>query len=193
MVNRRWLALVAVMSLWCGEALASGGGHDAGFSLKEHGFYVFNFIVFVGLLVYFGRKPVSTLIAARAESFRTRVEAARLHGEKAEGELAAAREKSLAAAAEKVALAQRLEAEGKNLKESILRRARDEQERIQGGAESTLASEKARLERVLQTELALEALDQAENRLRQQWRTLPQSRFVGEFVAAVKQSEGERR
>ncbi|MBM4355142.1 MAG: ATP synthase F0 subunit B [Deltaproteobacteria bacterium] len=188
----RWFALFPLL-LWCGEALASGGGHDSGFSLKEHGFYVFNFVVFVGLIIYFARKPVGALLAGRAESFRSRLEAARVHAEKAERELGEAREKTRNAAAEKAALTQRLEAEGQALKESIVGRARDEEARIRSGAEANLASEKARLERGLQVELALSALDLAETRLRQQWRTLPHGRYAREFVAEVNRPEGEAR
>jgi len=178
--------------LWCGIALASEGGHETGFSLKEHGFYIFNFLVFVGLLVYFGRKPVAALLASRAVAFKSRLDAAREHGEKAERELAEVREKARNAATEKAALARRLEDEGRVLKESILSRAREEQVRIKAVAATTLESEKARLERGMQTELALAALDLAEKRLGQQWRTLPHGQYVREFVAAVNRPEGER-
>ncbi len=183
--------VVLPVLLWSAEALASGG--EAGFSLKEHGFYIFNFVVFVGLLVYFGRKPIGVMLAARADSFRSRVEAARIHAEKAERELAEVREKMRTAETEKAGMARRLEAEGQALKETILKRAAEEQERIKASASATLESEKARMERMLQTELALDALDRAEGRLRQQWRTLPQAQYIREFVAAVNRPEGERK
>ena len=45
-----------------GLALASG---DAGFTFSIHGYYLIDFAVFLGILIYFGRKPIAAALDGR--------------------------------------------------------------------------------------------------------------------------------
>lgn len=56
-------------------ALAAG---DAGFEFKIHGYYIIDFFVFFGLLVYFGRKPIAAMLDQRHKTVSAEIDQALL-------------------------------------------------------------------------------------------------------------------
>lgn len=55
-------------------ALASG---DAGFTFSIHGYYIIDFLVFVGILVYFGRKPIAAALDGRYKTIVQEIDEAK--------------------------------------------------------------------------------------------------------------------
>jgi F0F1-type ATP synthase membrane subunit b/b' len=156
-----------------------------GFSLKEHGFYLLNFILFVWLLVRFGRAPLSRALNDRADRIEKRMKEAAGEFETASGRLETARRKQAGLAEERAAMLRRMEEEGQRLSESVARRVDTEKARITSSTKLAFENEKARLEKALQAEIAAAALDKAENDLEGQWRRLEHARLVREFVAGI--------
>ncbi|MCO4761421.1 MAG: hypothetical protein KC502_07945 [Myxococcales bacterium] len=66
------LAMAAVM-LTPALALASG---DAGFVFTIHGYYLIDFAVFLGILIYFGRKPIAAALDGRYKTIVQEIEEA---------------------------------------------------------------------------------------------------------------------
>jgi F-type H+-transporting ATPase subunit b len=176
--------LVFALLLLPSMALAGGGGGH-GFALKEHGFYVLNFIIFVGLLVFVARKPIGNMMKERSEGFARRLNEARAKHAETTANLEKARQKVELLDMETMALLQRLEAEGRKLQQNIEERAGVEEEKIRAGARTALDNEQSRLEKEFQAEVALESLKLAEDRIRTRWRGLPQERFLQSFVSDV--------
>jgi F0F1-type ATP synthase membrane subunit b/b' len=165
-------------------AFASGGGGH-GFVLKEHGFYIVNFIIFVGILVLFARKPLQAQLGERADTFAQRLERARADFEATQSRLAEARNKVELADVEAAALLARVEQEADRLKATIQERTVLEEKKLRAGAMAALENEKRRLDRRFQAELALTALTQAEATLKQDWQGLPHQDYVAEFADAL--------
>ena len=67
-------ALIAAVLASPALAFAS---EDAGFTFKIHGFYLIDFAVFVGIIVYFGRKPIAAALDQRYKNVATDIEEAR--------------------------------------------------------------------------------------------------------------------
>lgn len=179
-------AAVFVLALLSGVApafAAGGGGH--GFALKEHGFYVLNFLIFVGIFVVFARKPLLKGLADRAESFARRLDEARKLHEATQAQLGEARDKVAGLDAERVAVLQRMEAEAVRQKEAIAEKTVSESEKIRAGAKNALENEKSRLERQVQADLALASLDRAEEQLAEQWPSLPHGAYAEQFADAL--------
>lgn len=170
-------------------ALAEGGGGH-GFALKEHGFYVVNFIIFVGLVVFAARKPVANMMKERSEGFARRLNDAREKHAETTANLEKARQKVELLDMETMALLQRLEAEGRKLQQAIEERAGVEEGKIRAGAQAALDNEQSRLEKEFQAEVALESLRLAEERMRGSWRGLAQERYIQSFVGQVNGLKG---
>jgi len=62
----------AAVALYAGVAYAGGGGGH-GFSLKVHGFYVLDFVLFAGLLVFFVKAPLKAALQGKADRFEEKL------------------------------------------------------------------------------------------------------------------------
>lgn len=183
------LLVFATVLLYAGVAHAGGGGGH-GFSLKEHGFYVLDFVLFAALIVYLVRAPLAAALQGKAERFEGKLTAAQEQHSQAASDLMAARSKTANVEEEKVALAKRLEAEAERLGEAIAQRTREEEEKVRKAAEASLENEKNRREKGLKAEIALQALDLADAQLAKGWSTLNQESLVTAFVGGVNQLSG---
>ena len=75
------LAIMAAILATPALALASG---DAGFEFKIHGLYIIDFFIFVGIIVYFGRKPIAAMLDQRHKSVAEEIQRAQVMAEEAE-------------------------------------------------------------------------------------------------------------
>ncbi len=74
-------SLLIATLLLISPALALAGG-DAGFEFTIHGFYIIDFLIFVGILVYFGRKPIAAMLDQRHRSVADEIQKAhQMHAE----------------------------------------------------------------------------------------------------------------
>ena len=170
-----------LLVLWSSAALASeSGGH--GFSLKVHGFYLLNFIIFAWLIVKFTRKPFKEAMEKRSDDFQSRVAEARSEVTEARDLLDAATLKAERAEVEGQELKKRLEEDGVVLKAKIIERGQAEASKLERSAQMSLETEKKRVSARLEREIAMGALDAAEAALVARKGTLPQNAFVGQFV-----------
>ncbi len=75
-MNRTKHAIAAAIALTLLPAAAFAGG-DAGFVFTIHGFYIIDFIVFVGIIVYFGRKPIAAALDQRYKNIAAEIDEAK--------------------------------------------------------------------------------------------------------------------
>lgn len=177
-------AFMMVLLSSAAPAFASGGGGH-GFALKEHGFYVLNFIIFMGILVIFARKPLAKGLRDRAEAFSKRLDAARQKYEETQARLTDAQGKSAGLDEEKAGLLQRMQEDAVRQKESIAEKSLEEGKKIRAAARNALENEKSRLDRRFRADLALASLGRAEELLAEQWKTLPHGAYVEQFAEAL--------
>ncbi len=165
-------------------ALASGsGGH--GFALKEHGFYILNFLIFMGIVIGFARKPLKKGLEERADAFSKRLEDARKKHDETRALLGEATQKVAGLDEQKAALLKRMGDDAVRQKEEIAEKTIEEGKKIRAGAKNALENEKSRLDRQFQAELALASLGRAEERLSTQWKSLPHGAYVEQFADAL--------
>ncbi len=165
-------------------ALASGGGGH-GFALKEHGFYVINFVIFLGIVVLFARKPIGKGLRERAEAFSRRLDGARLKYEETQARLADAQQKTDGLEAEKAGLLQRMREDALRQKETIAEKTLAEGKKIRATTSNALDNEKNRLDRRFRADLALASLGRAEELVAEQWKSLPHGAYVEQFAEAL--------
>jgi len=174
-------------------ALASSGGEARGFSFKEHGLYIINFIIFMGILIYFAGPAIAKAIRERSESAARRLAESRSAFENAKLAAQVAREKMGTLEKAKCDIVKEMEEEGERLRATIDRRGQEEAEKIRASAAKALANERSRLEKTLLAEVALKALDGAEEQIRSRWSALPHDQYVRDFADATARAGGKGR
>lgn len=127
-----------------------------------------NFLVLVGLLFLFARKPLARLFRGAAERTRSEVESVRDAARSAEEELAAQKAKIANLQAELERMSEAARAEARAESERILAEARAQAERIKAQMKVQVEQEfnKARAE--LRRQIAGDTIQLAEKRIRQQ-------------------------
>jgi F0F1-type ATP synthase membrane subunit b/b' len=177
------LLILVLLGISSPALAAGGGGH--GFALKEHGFYILNFLIFMGIVIAFAREPLKKGLADRADAFARRLEAARQKHDETQALLGSAQQKMAGLGAEKESLLKRMEADAVKQKEDIAQKTVEEGKKIRASAKNALENEKNRLDREFQSELALASLGRAEELLAKQWKTLPHGSYVEQFATAI--------
>ncbi len=180
--------------VFVGIAHASGGeGAHAGGenALKQTMYQTLNLALLLGILFYFGRKPIADFFASRREEIQSELsEAASL----------------LSQAEQRNAELQRrlldLDAEVENIREAARRRADEEAERIlsdarataeriRRDAQSAVALELRRAQAELREEAADLALELAARKLQDQVGDADRDRLVDEFIVRVESNANE--
>ncbi|MDY0059871.1 MAG: ATP synthase F0 subunit B [Myxococcota bacterium] len=156
-------------------AAPADGGHgeqEAGCWLQSEagqlGGWAFNFVLLVGGLVWAGRQATRRLLTARREKLVAELaEAARLR-EEAVDLLDAARAQLAGLEAEQQRLLVELRQEGERERERLIADAQRQAERIRVETEAALAQEARRARTTVQLELIDQAVQLAEQQLRQE-------------------------
>jgi F-type H+-transporting ATPase subunit b len=192
----RWhlgVAIVAVaLVLFAGVAVAAGDSHESGESvLKLLIYQSFNLALLLGVLIYFGRKPVSEFFSTRRSGIQSELsEAADL--------LAQAEQRNSELQRRLVDLGSEIE----GIQEEAGRRAEEEAERILADARATadrirrdaqaaVAQELRRAQSELREEAADLALEIAAQKLNEQVGEADRDRLVDEFILRVEANAGE--
>ncbi len=190
------LAVAAVVLSLSTSALAEGGGGHHGAPHVANwwgmgpeyaetpalGFLTITFLLFVGLLVYFGARPLRQHLQTRADTV-----------EKAIAEATKAKEAALARAREAEAKLAALDGEVSKMKADFEAQGKAEAERIEAAAadmakkiakdtEDMVAAEMARAREALRTEAAKLALQLAEDRIRKMLTVDDDARLRGGLV-----------
>jgi F-type H+-transporting ATPase subunit b len=184
------LSLVLLV-LPAGLALASGGGHEAGGGalLKDFIGRSVNFVLLVGLLVYFLRKPLAQGLAGRRDKVTETLRQARQAREEAEGR-AAILARQLAESEERIAaLAERMKQENEQEREKLLEKARQLADSIRSEAEAGATREIERARRELRAEAVALAIELAEERLKENLQAADQERLVDQYLKQVGENQ----
>jgi F0F1-type ATP synthase membrane subunit b/b' len=202
MISKRQLlaqiAFVAVLMLVSGVALAAGGGGNASFSeinwwkWDAHklplGWFIVDFIIFVGLLVHFVKKPMAAAFANRhqlikktiADNEKAHAQARQTHDEY--------QSKLANVDAEGNALIERSKADGALERDKLIEDATAYGERIKGDSTAIVDQELTQAGLRLQAFAALGALKDAEERLQASITDGDQTRLLEEAIKELETS-----
>lgn len=182
---------IVLLVLSAGLALASGGGHEAGGGalLKDFIGRSVNFVLLVGLLGYFLRKPLAQGLAGRRDKVTETLRQARRAREEAEGR-AAILARQLAESEERIAeMAERMKQENEQEREKLLEKARQLAENIRSEAEAGADREIERARRELRAEAVALAIELAEERLKEGLQAADQEHLVEQYLKQVGESQ----
>ncbi len=171
-------------------ALVLAGGEHHGPSLQIEGFYAINFVLFIGILVYYLRKPLSELAATRKKKIMADIDEARRLRQEAEKTLAEYEARLANLEAEMhdiVAEAKRI---AEHEKQRVLAEAVLAAERLRQDAKSRIDGERFRLEQELKKKAAELALEIADRLVRERMTETHRKQMVASFVTEVEKMEG---
>jgi len=169
-------------------ALASGGGGGEGghgASLKEHGYYLINFLVFLGLLYVLAGDKIKAAVRDRSRSVGKEILEAGAILEQAREREEEAKSALDEIPARTTELQETFSAEGARLAETIQARTESEKNKIRSASLATAEAERISMRRTLSRELALRTLDEAEKRIVERKATTNQDRLFEDFVTGL--------
>ncbi|HAN31371.1 MAG TPA: hypothetical protein DCQ06_07220 [Myxococcales bacterium] len=166
-------------------AFASGGS----FTFTIHGYYLIDFAVFLGILVYFGRKPIAAALDSRYKTVVAEIEAAK-----------EVREKAQAKYDEYTARMERLETElaellsdvreGTELEcQRILEDAKASADRIAAEETARVAQEGKKIREELATQAVETAMQLAAQRIQAQMSDKSQDALVQSVISDLQSSD----
>jgi F-type H+-transporting ATPase subunit b len=183
------LAFLCLLAFWIlllvNPALASENG---GSMLESFLVRTFNFVVFFAILAIFLRKPIKKALAGRRETIKQELEALEAEKEITARQKAQAEELLRQAEAESERLLLEYRAQAELERNRILREAAQQIERMQAQARLTIEREMQAAQEKLKRELALAAVGQAEEILRQQITSRDQENLNQAFIINLPQS-----
>ncbi len=171
-----------------GDADEHGAGHGGGFPVWE----IFNFLVLIGVLVYFARKPVLEYFAERRSEIKGDIDAAAALLEQAEQRNSELQRRlaDLHGELEEIRVTARQRAEEEY--ERIVAEAHEAAEHIQRDAVASVDQELRRAKTELREEAASLATDLAEQILSQQVGEPDRDRLMDEFISRVESTAAGR-
>lgn len=180
---RSWLLSISVMLLSLTARAAEETGH--GFSLKVHGFYLINFIIFVVIIYIVAAPGIRKALKARADEAEARLRQAAEVSEQGQAQLSEAQARTQGFAEERSRLLKTLEEDGQHLAQQIAEREVLEAAKIKAAAQRTLEVEKVRIDKSIKAGIARQAIDKVEADLQRDWRQLPHERLTSDFVSSL--------
>lgn len=182
-----WVAGVlgaALVGLLAGPAWAASGGHEAagGVLLKDFIGRSVNFVLLVGLLGYFLRKPLAQGLAGRRDQVTEALHQAREARADAEARAAILARQLAESEGQLAALVERMKQDNEQERVTLLEKARQLAESIRREAEAGAAREIERARRQLRAEAVALAIELAEERIKGNLRAADQTRLVDEYL-----------
>ena len=173
-------------------ALAGGaeGGSAHGASLKHHGYYLINFVVFLGLLYMLAGDKIKAALRDRSRAVGAEITAAgdALTVAKGREDEAKAAFEDMPSRTEEIQ--KTFAAEGAHLAETIQARTATERSKIEAAARVTAEAERTAMQRTLTRELAELTLDEAERLIAAKQSTMNHDRLFSGFVAGLDATRG---
>ena len=179
--------ILAVALVLCATAaLASeGGGGEHHLNWWNFTLRVINFVIFAGLLYYFGAKKISQFFGGRRKQIETQLHDLDERKAKAEARLAEV-EKSIASlAAEKAKILEEYRAQGEALKAAIVDKAEQDAAKIRAQAETGAAQEGVYKLRELRAEIAEMVVEAAEKLLQDKLTAEEQAKLIDKYLTKV--------
>lgn len=190
-VTRTAFAIAFAVLLWSGVAPASGDEADHGNAMMDTIWQGVNLAIVLGVIFYFGRKPVSDYFASRRGGIQTELdEAAKLlaMAEQRNSELQR-RLVDLSSEVDGIQEAANRRAEEES--ERILAEARATAERIRSDAKAAVSQELHRAKLALREEAANLAMDIAVRKLDEQVGDADRERLMDEFITRIEPTAAE--
>jgi F-type H+-transporting ATPase subunit b len=186
----RSLWMVASLVLAAGAAQAAGGSEDEGGHLSEFLWQSFNLALLLGVLVYFGRKPIQSYFAERREEIRDGLDSSARLLDEAETRLSEwqGRLARLDAEIEEIRSTTHRLAEAE--RERILADARASAERVRRDSAAAVEQEVRRARTALREEASDLAVELAARLLRESVNESDRDRLLDEFVERVGRAPG---
>lgn len=187
MIGTRTTLLRAALALVvAGPALAASDSHGGGLPIWD----IVNFVILVGVLVYFGRGPLQEMFSTRRATIASDIEAASALLEQAEARNAEWQRKlaDLDRDLEQIRTTARRRAEEE--RERILAEANEAADRIQRDAVASVEQELRRAQEELREEAASLASELAAGILDDQIGDGDRDRLLDEFISRVGQGTG---
>ena len=166
-------------------ASAEGGGHGTEGQMTNLFWRVLNFIVIVGALVYFVRKPIKQLLGGRTEGIKNELEDLERRKAEAEKALAEAETRLEAIEAQQQEIISGYIRAGEAEKARIIEAAEKSAERIRALADMTISEEIKKARAGLIDEIADMSTALAAELVRKNINDTDQKRLVGEYLAKV--------
>ena len=178
--HRRVVPLLLAAVLLSPAALAGGG-----FVVNEHGFYILDFVVFMGALWWFAKGPAAAFLEQRRKDVVEEMERATALRVEAEARLA--RYEGLLAdlEGEVSRLRGEFKADGERERAAIITAGEAQADRIRRETAATIARESAKLSSDLEREVAGRALELAEQLVRERMNADTQRLLVRGFIAEL--------
>ena len=189
---RLHLMVAAVGALFAGTAEASGGTQESAAEILKQTIYQgLNLALLLGVLFYFGRKPISKFFSSRRSGIQSELsEAADLlaQAEKRNSEL---QRRLVDLGSEVEGIREDAGRRAEEEADRILADARATAERIRRDAQAAVAQELRRAQSELREEAADLALEIAARKLHEQVGDADRDRLVDEFILRVEANSGE--
>lgn len=197
-VSHRRLAALAAFSFVALLALpvfASGGegaaeAHHAGPNWLELGAAIANFAVYLGLLIYFGSKPITAFFAGRRAKIASAIEEAKAASEKAAAALAVAKERHAGLEAERARILKESEAIAVADAAKVVAAAEATAAKMIRDAEQLLEQESAAAEAKYRTRLVEAAMSQAREELSRNLTPEIQHRLIDAGIDRLSKQSG---
>jgi F-type H+-transporting ATPase subunit b len=186
----RSLWRVASLLLVAGAAQAAGGAEDEGSQLSEFIWQALNLALLLGVLVYFGRKPIQNFFFERRMGIQEGLDSSARLLDEAETRLTEwqTRLAELDGEIEEIRSTTHRLAEAE--RERILADARASAERVRRDSAAAVEQEVRRARTVLREEASDLAVELAERLLRETVNDADRDRLVDEFVERVGRATG---
>jgi len=186
----RSLWRVVLLLLVAGAAQASGGAEDEGSQLSEFIWQALNLALLLGVLVYFGRKPIQNFFFERRMGIQEGLDSSARLLDEAETRLTEwqTRLAELDGEIEEIRNTTHRLAEAE--RERILADARASAERVRRDSAAAVEQEVRRARTVLREEASDLAVELAERLLRETVNDADRDRLVDEFVERVGRATG---
>jgi len=169
-----------------------GGGHGHGASLKEHGYYLVNFLVFLGLVYALTGDSIRAAVRDRSRTTGREIREAGAVLDEARRREEEAKTSLNALPAREQEIEETFAAEGARLAETIETRTEREKTKLRDAAQATVEAERTSMRRALSRELAEMTLNEAERLMETRRGAMDQDRLFDGFIAGLAaRGEGE--
>jgi F-type H+-transporting ATPase subunit b len=182
-MSRPALLLAPALLTLAGPALAAGGDEGGGSSSLI--FSVLNFVLILGVIVYFARKPVAEYLEQRRQGIQRSLEDSAKLLSDAEAKLQEWNQRAGRLDAELSQIRETSRRIAEEEREEILAQARVSAERIQNDARAAVHQELRRARQTLADEAAELAVDLAAKLISEQVTDDDQQRLFDEFLSKV--------
>jgi F-type H+-transporting ATPase subunit b len=178
----------AAILLIAGAAEAAGGGGDDHDVVMEAVWQGVNLALIVGVIIYFGRGPISEFFSSRRDGIKTELSDAAELLTQAEQRNAELQRRLVDLSSEIEEISERASRRAGEEAERILAEARTTAERIRRDAQAAVDQELRRAQAELRNEAADLALDLAANKLAANVSDADRDRLMDEFIVRVEPS-----